>query len=252
LIYSASSCEPKSKGKDGNTNNAAVQISCKTFNVSSFEDAGIIIGKHPNETAASISAVAAAFIAWFTWTIKQINNKQLARTEDVERAYMSAGGSRQPPRQITEEERIKAGLPPPSGNTVYLTQSEWFQFDVNNHGKTPGEIIEYGYGWCAVDRVANLPEFPNYRWVQFRDQIGPGTQSRGIKRIKISDDKPVIYGRIGYKDIFGKRHSHGFMQEIGKPIAPPHPSYIETDPEWDVPNVGDRSKRDYQDEEPQS
>jgi hypothetical protein len=184
-----------------------------------------------------------------TAAANQVSDDQIAFGHQIERAYMSAGGGRQPPRRLTPIEIAQAGLGPESFGQVYMVESEWFQFDVNNHGKTPGEILEYGYGWCAVDKVANLPEFPDYRWVAFRDQIGPGTQSRGIKRIKIPPDEPVIFGRIGYKDIFGKLHSHGFMQEIGKPIAPPHPSYTETDPPWDVPNVG---KRNYQEEEPQS
>jgi hypothetical protein len=127
--------------------------------------------------------------------------------------------------------------------------TDWFQFDINNHGKTKGEILEYGYGWCEADKVSELPKRPVYQWVEFRDQIGPGTQSRGIKRLKIPPNKPVIFGRIGYEDIFGKRHSHGFIQNLGKPIAPPHASYTESDPDWDLPNVGNRS---YEEEEPQS
>lgn len=232
---------------------------------------GVIqIGTLIHSYREEITAVSTLFIAAFTVIVaiatyflysatrslvvsaENVAQKQLARSEDIERAYMSAGGSRQPPRALTPDERTKANLGPPPSGTDYFIPSEWFQFDVNNHGKTPGEILEYGYGWCEADKVAYLPKFPEYRWVEFRDQIGPGTQSRGIKQIKIPQDKPVIFGRIGYKDIFGKRHSHSFMQEIGKPIAPPHSSYTETDPLWDVPHVGNRQDRNYQEEEPQS
>jgi hypothetical protein len=63
------------------------------------------------------------------------------------------------------------------------------------------------------------------------------------------DGKPVIYGRISYRDIFGRVHSDGFIQNAAQPITPPHASYIESDPEWDLPKIG---RRLYQEEEPQN
>jgi hypothetical protein len=181
-----------------------------------------------------------------TKAAEDVSKDQIAHSHQIERAYMSAGGG---PQQgpTGRFQQLAGGVV-----AQEMGPTDWFQFDINNHGKTKGEILEYGYGWCEADKVSELPKRPVYRWVEFRDQIGPGTQSRGIKRLKIPPNKPVIFGRIGYEDIFGKRHSHGFIQNLGKPIAPPYPSYTETDPPWDVSQVGERDSRDYQEEEPQS
>jgi hypothetical protein len=181
----------------------------------------------------------------------RIARGQLGRSEETERAYLSGGGAPQLAQLDVAAARqsgiaIPAGLPP---GVVVTTPTGWFRLDINNHGKTKGEILEYGYGWCEADRVSSLPAEPVYRWVHYRDQMGPSTQSRPIKRIRIPEGQPVIYGRFGYVDIFGKRHSHGFIQNAGSPIAPPHASYIEDDPPWDLPNVGNRN---YQEEEPQT
>jgi hypothetical protein len=201
-------------------------------------DLATLINEHHEGILGTISAASAAAVAYFTFTIWGTNKRQLERSEDVERAYMSAGGAPQM-RELSAAEMAALNLqpPPPPGARVRIP-TDWFQFDINNHGKTKGEILEYGYGWWEADKLAELPRLPPYKWVEFRDQIGPGVQSRGIKRIKIPSNRTVIFGRIGYRDIFGKPHSHGFMQELGKPIAPPHRSYTETDPPWDLPTSG--------------
>jgi hypothetical protein len=206
---------------------------------------------HLDLVAAFITAVATYYIARFTNVIRSINSKQLATTGDVERAYLSGGGA----PEIQRIDRGAQTVPGTTGGstTIHLgydlRPTGYFRLDINNHGKTRGNILEYGYGFCERDKVNELPAKPDYRWVYYYDQIGPGTQSRPIKRVKIPETKSVIFGRYGYLDIFGERHSDGFIQDGGTPIAPPHRAYTEADPSWDLANVG---KRNYQKEEPQS
>jgi hypothetical protein len=98
-----------------------------------------------------------------------------------------------------------------------------------NHGKTSGEILEYGIGWCEADRI---PSMPTYEWFHYRDNLGPGTQSRGIDKpipIPKNLERPAIYGRYGYRDIFGVEHTDGFIQEGGTPLLAPKP-FTESDP----------------------
>jgi hypothetical protein len=208
------------------------------------------ITDHLDLVASGITAVATWYIARFTGVIRSINTKQLATTEDVERAYLSGGGA----PHLEEIEPISIPemgkyVPNIASRGRQFRQTGWFRLDINNHGKTRGNILEYGYGFCAPDKVGELPEKPVYRWVYYYDQIGPGTQSRPIKKVKIPDGQSVIYGRYGYRDIFDKYHSDGFIQDGWNPIAPPHKSYTEADPDWDIPNIGHRK---YEKEEPQS
>jgi hypothetical protein len=132
---------------------------------------------------------------------------QIAHAHQVERAYISGGGAPIGDRAVTKDGITKA---------VPL-----FQLDINNYGKTPGKLLEYGIGWCEIDEVPNLPTRPEYEWHFFRDMIQPGRPSRPIAHLLIPiKDIPsaVIFGRFGYRDIFGQPHSDGFIQHGGKPI----------------------------------
>ena len=249
LLYAASyvSYENQAHHYDGYEKSAIFLIS---FAWAPFGEIGFFISNYSEGISAGITAAATVAVAWFTFTIWKTNQNQLTYSQQVERAYISGGGA-----PILEEVNTltMGGVTyyPRSGQrpVKHFRETGWFRLDINNHGKTKGQIVEYGYGWCEVNKVADLPERPVYKWVYYRDQIGPGTQSRPIKRVKIPADKRIIFGRYGYVDIFGKCHSDGFIQQAGIPIAPPHASYTEADPEWDLPNVG---KRDYKKEEPQS
>jgi hypothetical protein len=186
-----------------------------------------------------------------TFAAKKASDDQIAYGHQIERAYLSGGGG----PQVVLADRGTQTTPGVTGGgtTKHLGIDQiptgYFQLDINNHGKTRGEILEYGYGFWEADKLASLPPSPPYRWVYFKDQIGPGTQSRPIKRVKIPKGKSVIFGRYGYRDIFGKLHSDGFIQDGGAPISPPHASYIESDPDWDLPGIGNRT---YEEEEPQT
>jgi hypothetical protein len=106
-----------------------------------------------------------------------------------------------------------------------------FELHINNHGKTPGELTEIGIGFCEAMAV---PEKPDYTRLYFQDWIGPGTQSRPIHRIAIPAtlSYPAIYGRFYYRDIFGDRHSSGFILAIDQtgslPVLAPR-EYTDSD-----------------------
>jgi hypothetical protein len=54
--------------------------------------------------------------------------------------------------------------------------------------------------------------------------------------------KSAIFGRFRYRDIFGAPHSDGFIQagdKLDKPLLAPI-AYTQSDPEWDLPEVGKR------------
>jgi hypothetical protein len=159
----------------------------------------------------------------------KLSKENALHLRKVERAYVSGGGAPTRDRQpITRSGVTKS---------AYL-----FKLCINNYGKTPGEILEYGVGWCNADEVDKLPARPQYKWFFYRDMVKPGIGSHGIKWLEIPEgiSKAVIFGRLGYRDIFGECHSDGFIQEGGKPIIAPHYSYIASDPEWDLPEVGKR------------
>src|SRR6516165_5708632 len=74
-------CEVTARGKD-----------CDSYNIL-FASAWNI-AKAADHWSALITAIATAFIAYFTKTIWDINRNQLQHGRQVERAYISAGGFR--------------------------------------------------------------------------------------------------------------------------------------------------------------
>jgi hypothetical protein len=233
------------EGRDAKKDNQSSQEYCSTGKVIG---AWRVVGKLVDDWHDDILAASTVVIAVFTLTIWLTGRNELNHSQQVERAYLSGGGA----PEYEEFTTMTTGAYVPRKPHLapkpmkHVRDTGWFRLDINNHGKTKGQIIEYGYGWCEVDKVADLPERPVYKWVYYRDQIGPGTQSRPIKRVRMPIGKPIIFGRYGYVDIFGNRHSDGFIQHRGNPIAPPHPSYTEADPAWDLPDIG---RRKYEQEE---
>src|SRR5262245_9455378 len=106
--------------------------------------------------AAIASAIAAGMTGWFTYTIRNINRGQLDHAQAVDRAYVSFGG-----------------VP------VYVLGDPFrkFQVEFNNHGNSPGELMRVAIGFCDAK---NIPAEPKYKPRDFKDFIGPGTQSRPL------------------------------------------------------------------------
>jgi hypothetical protein len=152
----------------------------------------------------------------------------LDRTPQIERAYISGGG---PKQVVARRIAAKIGTYGMIPETVEYAFTGNFQLQINNHGKTAGELLQYGYGFCDLK---DIPPKPDYTIQNFHDWIGPGTQSRNLVPIKIPVElsEPVVYGRFYYKDIFGSCHSSGFILKITdvgtEPILAPA-AYTEPD-----------------------
>jgi hypothetical protein len=124
----------------------------------------------------------------------------------LHRAYVSGGGV--PARRIVEVYSTA------TGQTARSTPlSGDFEIHMNNQGMTPAELMEIAIDFCDA---AKIPPEPNYSREPFHDWLGPGTQSRPMLWRKIPTDRPAsaIYGRIYYRDIFGRYRSSGFIQSI--------------------------------------
>jgi hypothetical protein len=136
----------------------------------------------------------------------------------IERAYVSGGGDAR-------------------------GQSGQFRVDVNNFGKTPGEVIRIKFGNCDIGWL-NGQLKPTWSGAKdWPEWIAPGRQSRPTVFFDIprSDGKLVVYGRIYYRDIFRHGHSCGFLLLVksdgtAEPIAAPTPPYTEDrdEPEYDA------------------
>jgi len=161
-------------------------------------------GVYLDENNTVITAISTAVIAWFTATIWWINRSQLRHSHEVERAYISAGGV--PERRVAE--RFDGGT-----RIKILELTGRFEVHINNHGKTPGELMQIAIGFCDAE---NIPSEPSYEPQPFHDWIGPGTQSRVMDWRPIPTDRPAsaVYGRIYYRDIFKRDQFSSFIQRI--------------------------------------
>jgi hypothetical protein len=139
---------------------------------------------------------------------ERVSRDQIAHAHQVERAYMSAGGV--PERRIDRQfiGSLSAGE---IRDTLVLTGR--FEVHINNHGKTPGELMQIAIGFCDAD---NIPPEPVYDPQPFHDWIGPGTQSRAMDWREIPKGQPAsaVYGRIYYRDIFERDQFSSFIQRI--------------------------------------
>jgi hypothetical protein len=138
-----------------------------------------------------VTAGAAVVSAIFAGTIYTVNRKQLKRSKEVERAYISGGG--------------------PFGRT-----HDEFAFTVNNYGKTPGVLLEYAVAFCSITAI---PPVPDYRRIGFHDRIAPGgiKETRVVAYFHIPTEIPrplLVYGRYWYEDIWSDRHTSGFVLVI--------------------------------------
>jgi hypothetical protein len=162
------------------------------------------LGVYIIEKNAVITALATLAIAYFTWTIWDINRSQLRHNRQVERAYISGGGG------YAIDTR---GVPP----VVDRTQ---FVLTVQNYGKTPGTVRAYAV--FVVDR-ANLPREPAYLAqgfvpTQFHGVYQLGGPTLPITQVPVSPGpNPIAYGRLWYTDIFDGEHYFSFALPIQNP-----------------------------------
>src|SRR4029077_15494530 len=112
----------------------------------------LIFGWHAIDVFTGALVVATLLLAGIA--IRQDRHNRL-----VERAYVSGGGS-------------------------YNTTQQIFVLQVNNYGKTPGELLRIEIGFCEL---AVIPPIPNYQMnIAFRDFLPPDLRSRSIRWIPVS------------------------------------------------------------------
>jgi hypothetical protein len=135
----------------------------------------------------------------------------------VERAYISGGGPAyhgiiQEAPGVRRVERLPS----------YGALPTIFEVQINNYGKTPGELLEIHIGWLDEQIPDIPPPITKDNVVHFQDWVKPDTASRTIFYLRIPRtlEAPIIYGRIYYKDIIEKRlHSSGFILKITSEVG---------------------------------
>jgi hypothetical protein len=166
------------------------------YNCAAYE-IGAVFGHFVKANDAAITALATAAIAWFTWTIRQVNKSQLAHSHQVERAYISGGfGKHDPP------------------NRLFVS--------IHNNGKTPA-IVDYLFiDVCPLGKLPPVSEILTKRkYVNY--SVPPLTRIVGIDFFATWDGAPghIFFGRFWYTDIFGDTHESGFALHPGKPDGMP-------------------------------
>lgn len=154
-------------------------------------------GTFIDQNSTGITAVATAFIAIFTFTLWSSTKAQWAHDKEINRAYVSGGG----PTDVANKR---------------------FQLTIDNYGKTPAYLQKFAIEFCDI---SSIPKFPRYsKEITNKGVIAPHTTAHPLKQIRIPNyARPVVYGRFWYKDIWGRRHSFGFIQEIATGHAPQMP-----------------------------
>lgn len=144
----------------------------------------------------AVTAIATAIIAWFTWSIRQVNQSQLAHGRQVERAYVNGGWGRY------IDGRLYA--------------------NINNDGKTPATVHHMV---LAILPLADLPLTPpalprifvNYNLEPFKRDFF--SDHVFVEWDGLHEPGRVLYGRFWYRDVFGEEHESGFLLHI-QPRAP--------------------------------
>ncbi len=179
----------------------------------------IALGEWVELHDGAVTAIATGVIAWFTITIWIINRRQLTHANKVERAYISGGGAQEIQRRHrgtrTDNSQIGNVVTVDLGYEEISTGN--FVVCVNNYGKTPGELYWVGIGFCDADSVPGGE--PSYKFVYRHDWIQPGDRGRPIFPEPIPNDSraTAVFGRFYYRDIFGGKHSSGFINRIEGP-----------------------------------
>ena len=175
-----------------------------------------ILGTFLEDHSGAITAIATAFIGFFTYILykatsqlRAIAKRQAEALTDLERPWLFMEASR-------VERRDGAPIDPQLPHNWYIS------FIWRNVGRTPAVIED-----CVIkiEPTELLPEIPDYTNAselvcpstvakddEFEtSQVGPGEEKR------TKDGKAIcltIYGRLTYKQLSGRVHHTGFALDV--------------------------------------
>lgn len=117
------------------------QNDCASYNVLFYS--AWLLGKAIDRWSALITAVATGAIGYFTWTIWRVHQNQLTHSHQIERAYISGGGS--PEVRITNfgTQTVQTlGISTSGTMTVPIaperTSRDFLKSELTTTGKLPG------------------------------------------------------------------------------------------------------------------
>jgi len=116
----------------------------------------------------------------------------IKRDKVIERAYLVGGGGAEPDNSF---------------------------LDVANYGKTPASLKAFAIEICERSKLPDKPKYltPAYKREVLIDEIAPGQIKYRIWRKAIPKiEKPVVYGRFWYRDIWNKERYFSFILSIGE------------------------------------
>jgi hypothetical protein len=153
-----------------------------------------------NLAGGVLGAGGALFAAWIAWmAVQRQIDEQQRQARVVERAYISGGGA------------------------PLKERPDLFLLTVQNYGKTPGTVTAYALSVCDGADLPPEPDYlkPGYIRTPFIATYPPGGGTLPITTTEIPPlaSKPIAYGRLWYKDIWGADEYH-FSFII--PIKTPH------------------------------
>lgn len=146
-----------------------------------------------DDASVAFTAFATVAIAVFTYTLWLSSKRQLARSREVERAYVTGGGDylRTGPQQTIHEDA--------NGDRHFLVA-------VGNYGKTPAFVLGYDIRFA---RLSDLLLETVARPVQMRfphiDRLAPGGHTKAIQPHRIDKNTDVAYGAFWYEDIWHEK-----------------------------------------------
>jgi hypothetical protein len=203
---------------------------CPPYDVISFSFA--VINKFLSDSSAAITALATAFIAWFTYTLWD-STTRLWETEErnfrtAQRAFVFLDGfeieihtaleTESDPSNIPEQYRPYPGLL----ITRLAVLPKW-----KNSGATPTKNMAVKVHWgmteCNASQAYSYPQekrefFLGPHATEVSEAIEISSAQEIIRWfLKPSGPRPIIliWGRADYEDIFGSRHFVEWCQSLG-------------------------------------
>lgn len=128
-------------------------------------------------------------------------------------------------RQIEEQQRQARAVERAyiSGGGPYDEERNLFVLTAQNYGKTPGTVTAYALSVCDRADLPPEPDYlkPGYIRTPLIATYPPGGRTLAITATAVPPlaSKPIAYGRLWYKDIWGDDEYH-FSFII--PIKTPH------------------------------